>query len=235
MADASAGGAATGPASFSLTFDLDKLEIGAGVTGLSSPLQKLLAQLPSGTQAALAWLPDLDLTQARALLNLQSGDFGAYVVVSDADGNPLASTFLFLTSASGETQAAVGLTLDLPVDLAATPLFGSLLAGVKITDFEVTYASQAFPAGGMVLPSPPSPQAVPPEAVPSGFGLLVTVNAGGSAQTFTLPPPSSDGTASVPQASPAPACTRDRARSHPRPPARRSRGSPCRSRSDRCS
>ena len=204
MADASAGGAATGPASFSLTFDLDKLEIGAGVTGLSSPLQKLLAQLPSGTQAALAWLPDLDLTQARTLLNLQSGDFGAYVVVSDADGNPLASTFLFLTSASGETQAAVGLTLDLPVDLAATPLFGSLLAGVKITDFEVTYASQAFPAGGMVLPSPPSPQAVPPEAVPSGFGLLVTVNAGGSAQTFTLPPPSSDGTASVPQASPAP-------------------------------
>ena len=158
MADAPAAGTATGGASLNLTFDLDQLAIGAGVAGLSSPLQTLLAQLPAATQAALAWLPDLDLTQAQTVLNLQSGDFGAYVAVSDADGNPLASTFLFVTPASGQTQAAIGLTLDIPVDLAGTPLFGMLLAGVKITGFEVTYSSQDFPAGSIVLP-PGSPVA----------------------------------------------------------------------------
>jgi hypothetical protein len=193
MAEAPTAGAATGGASLILTFDLDQLAIGAGVVGLSSPLQTLLAQLPAATQAALAWLPDLDLTQAQTLLNLQSGDFGAYVAVSDADGNPLASTFLFVTPVSGQTQAAIGLTLDIPVDLAATPLFGMLLAGVKITGFEVTYASQDFAAGSIVLP-PGSPS---PPAVPADFGLTVTVDAGGTAQTFTLPSVSSDGTASA--------------------------------------
>jgi hypothetical protein len=191
MADAPTAGAAAGGASLNLTFDLDQLAIGAGVVGLSSPLQTLLAQLPAATQAALAWLPDLDLTQAQTLLNLQSGDFGAYVAVSDADGNPLASTFLFVSPASGQTQAAIGLTLDLPVDLAATPLFGMLLAGVKITGFELTYASQDFTAGSIVLP----PGAPSPPAVPADFGLTVTVDAGGTAQTFTLPSASSDGTA----------------------------------------
>jgi hypothetical protein len=193
MAEAPTAGAATGGASLILTFDLDQLAIGAGVVGLSSPLQTLLAQLPAATQAALAWLPDLDLTQAQTLLHLQSGDFGAYVAVSDADGNPLASTFLFVTPVSGQTQAAIGLTLDIPVDLAATPLFGMLLAGVKITGFEVTYASQDFAAGSIVLP-PGSPS---PPAVPADFGLTVTVDAGGTAQTFTLPSVSSDGTASA--------------------------------------
>ena len=193
MADAPTAGAATGGASLNLTFDLDQLAIGAGVVGLNSPLQTLLAQLPAATQAALAWLPDLDLTQAQTLLNLQSGNFGAYVAVSDADGNPLASTFLFVSPASGQTQAAIGLTLDLPVDLAATPLFGMLLAGVKITDFEVTYASQDFAAGSIVLP----PGAPSPPAVPADFGLTVTVDSGGTAQTFTLPSASSDGTASA--------------------------------------
>jgi hypothetical protein len=201
MADALTGAATTTPgrASLILTFDLDQLAVGAGVTGLSSPLQKLLAELPAGTQTALAWVPDLDLTQAQTLLNLQSGDFGAYVAVSDANGNQLASTFLFLTTASGETQAAIGLALDIPVDLAATPLFGSLLSGVKVTDLEVTYASQDFTVGSIVLP----PGCPPPSRdVPSGFGLVFTVDAEGSAQSFVLPPATSDNTSSIPATAP---------------------------------
>ena len=122
MADASARRAAIGAASLILSFDLDQLAIDAEVTGLSSPLQKLLSQVPAGTQAALAWLPDLDLTEAATHLNLQSGDFGAYVAVADADGNQLASTFVFLASVTGQPQAAIGLTVDDAVSLAGLSL-----------------------------------------------------------------------------------------------------------------
>src|SRR5215472_1938159 len=182
MADGTAGGDAT----LILTFDLDKLAIGAGVTGLSSPLQKLLSQAPQGTQEALAWLPDLELSEAQTLLDFQKESIGAYIVVADADGNPLASTFVFVTRDAGQPQAAVGLALDAPVDLAATPLFGALLAGVRITDLGVTYATQGFQEGAIKLPGDaPSPY---PE-VPSGFGLTVTVDANGSQQTFRLPAP----------------------------------------------
>ena len=182
MADGTAG---RGP-TLVLTFDLDKLAIGAGVTGLSSPLQKLLSQAPQGTQAALAWLPDLELSEAQTLLDFQKESIGAYVVVADADGNPLASTFVFITQDAGQPQAAVGLALDAPVDLAATPLFGTLLSGVRITDLGVTYATREFPEGAIVLPGgAPSPY----PQVPSGFGLTVTVTANGSQQTFQLPPP----------------------------------------------
>jgi hypothetical protein len=198
MADVSNGGA-TGGASLILVFDLDHLAVGAGVTGLSSPLQKLLAQLPSGTQAALAWLPDLNLTEAQTLLNLKSGAFGAFVVVSGANGNELASTFLFTTPASGETQAAIGLSLDPPVDLAATPLFGPLLSGISITGFSVSYATQDFAAGSITLPAgAPSPF----PAVASGFGLTFTVTAEGSTQNFTLPPASSGSAPSLARIAP---------------------------------
>jgi hypothetical protein len=41
-----AGGNAGGNLTLTLTIDIDKLAIGAGVTGLSSPLQKLISQAP---------------------------------------------------------------------------------------------------------------------------------------------------------------------------------------------
>src|SRR5271169_3381934 len=104
MTDTSAGGAA-GRASLILTFDIDNLRIGAEVTGLSSPLQELIATLPPGTQAFLAWVPDLDLAQASTFLDLDSGALGAYVEVSDG-GTELASAYVSIVPVSGDTQAA---------------------------------------------------------------------------------------------------------------------------------
>jgi hypothetical protein len=169
-----------------LTIDLDKLEIGAGIAGLSSPLQRLIRQAPPGTQAALAWLPDLSLSEAQTLLSIENGDLGAYVVVADAEGNPLASTFVFVKQATGGPEAVIRLTLDATVDLAATPLFGTLLSGVRITDLAVSYASTSFASADIVLP----PGAPPPPPIPPGLGLTTTVDANGSAQTFELPTPS---------------------------------------------
>jgi hypothetical protein len=169
-----------------LTIDLDKLEIGAGIAGLSSPLQKLIKQAPPGTQAALAWLPDLSLSEAQTLLSIQNGDLGAYVVVADADGNPLASTFVFVKQATDGPEAVIRLALDTTVDLAATPLFGTLLSGVRITDLAVSYASTSFAPADIVLPA----GAPTPPSIPSGLGLSTTVDANGSAQMFELPTPS---------------------------------------------
>jgi hypothetical protein len=168
-----------------LTIDLDKLEIGAGIAGLSSPLQKLIKQAPPGTQAALAWLPDLSLSEAQTLLSIQNGDLGAYVVVADADGNPLASTFVFVKQATDGPEAVIRLALDTTVDLAATPLFGTLLSGVRITDLAVSYASTSFAPADIVLPA----GAPTPPSIPSGLGLSTTVDANGSAQMFELPTP----------------------------------------------
>jgi hypothetical protein len=192
-----AGGTAGGDATLILSFDLDKLAIGAGVTGLSSPLQKLLSQAPQGTQAALAWLPDLELSDAQTLLDLQTGDVGAYVAVADADGNQLASTFVFLTSVTGQPQAVIGLTVDDAVSLAGIPLFGALLSGVQFTGLGVSYATQDFPAGEFTLPSGPDGAGVAHPEVKPGFGLTITVDAGGSAQTFTLPAGSDGGSGSA--------------------------------------
>ncbi len=91
-----AGAPAPGKATLVLTFDLDKLAIGAGVAGLSSPLRQLLSAAPAGTEGALDWLPDLSLSDAETQLSLESGNLGAYIVVSDADGNALASTWVFV-------------------------------------------------------------------------------------------------------------------------------------------
>ena len=96
--------APSGKATLVLTFDLDKLAIGAGVAGLSSPLRQLLSAAPAGTEGALDWLPDLSLSEAETLLSLESGNLGAYVVVADADGNALASTLVFVAPA-GDSRA----------------------------------------------------------------------------------------------------------------------------------
>ena len=204
MSDDAAVGDATGAPSFVVSFNVDQLTLGAGVAGLASPLPQFLSQSPAGTEAAAAWLPDLELSQAQTLLNLSSGAFGSYVAVADGDGNQLASAFVFVTAASGQAEGAAGVTLDAPVDLAATPLFGGLLSGVRITDLGVTYASQAFAQGDITLPSGAGGAAEPYAAVPSGFSLTVTVDSGGSAQTFTLPtsssPDSSSSASSSPQA-----------------------------------
>jgi hypothetical protein len=193
MSDDTAVGDATGAASFVVSFNIDQLTLGAGVAGLASPLPQFLSRAPAGTQAAAAWLPDLELSQAQTLLDLSSGAFGSYVAVADGDGNQLASAFVFVTAASGQAEGAAGVTLDAPVDLAATPLFGILLSGVKITDLGVTYASQAFAQGDIKLPSGAGGATEPYAAVPSGFSLTVTVDAGGSAQQFALPASGGDG------------------------------------------
>jgi hypothetical protein len=193
MADGAATGDGASAPSFVLSLNIDQSTITATATGLASPLQSLIGQLPGGTQAAQPWLPGLDLSTAEAQLGLSSGKFGAYVAVSDGEGNQLASVFFFLDpAASGGEDAAIGIALDTPVDLAATPLFGAVLAGVRITGFGVSYASRAFAAGEIVLPSGPGGATVPyATVVPPGFGLTATVDAGSSAQTFTLPAPDS--------------------------------------------
>ena len=206
MPDGPTADGAPGTPSFVLSFNVDQLTLGAGATGLASPLSQLIGQAPAGTQQAQAWLPDLSLSAAQTLLDLSSGNFGGYVTVSDAGGNSLASVFIYFAPGGGQDAAAAGITLDAPVSLAATPLFGGLLSGVQITGFSVSYASQAFAAGDITLPSGPGGAAQPYQAaLPSGFGLTVTVDAGGSAQTFTLPPSSSDGSSpSAPSATSSP-------------------------------
>lgn len=190
--------------SFKISFNLDMLTLGAGADGLSSPLNQLLTQAPAGTQAALAWLPDLALSDMQTALNLKTGDFGAYVAVADAEGNQLASTFVYLTSGSsgdaggGQSEAAIGVTLDEAVSLSGTPLFGPLLSGVQLSGLAVSYASQGFGTQDFPLPSGPGGAAQPHPALPPGAGLTVTMDAGGSAQPFTLPAPSDGSAAAVP-------------------------------------
>ena len=124
--------------------------------------------------------------------------------------------------------ATAGAGLDAPVDLAATPLFGGLLSGVRITGFGVSYASQAFAAGDIVLPSGPDGGAGVRGA--AGFGLTVTVNAGGRHR----PSPSRRRPGNILMDRPGPPTrasgAADAAAGH-----RRSTGSTCRSRSGRCS
>lgn len=186
MAGGAAPGGFPGRVSFVLSFDLDQLTLAAGAAGLSSSLPQLIKQSPAGTQAAGAWLPDLDLTQAEALLNLSTGDVGAYAAVADAEGNQLASAFVYVKPAASPVAAAAGVSLDASVDLAATPLFGALLSGVTIGGLGVSYASQEFAAGDIELPSGPDGGIQAYQRVPAGFGLRVTVTAGGSSQAFSL-------------------------------------------------
>src|SRR5277367_4233568 len=143
--DSTTGGAPVSP-SFVVSFNIDQMTLGAGAGGLSSPLRQFFgAGGPAAAQQAQPWLPDFELNEVATQLNLSSGNFGVYVTVSDGNGNPLATVFFFL--APGEQDAAAaGMTLDTPVSLADTPLFGALLSGVRITGFGVSYASQAFAA-----------------------------------------------------------------------------------------
>jgi hypothetical protein len=179
--DLTIGGTSDAPA-LNATFGTKDLTIGVGVAGVSDALQKLLAAFPSG---AVAWVPNLSLAQADLLYGLTTRAVGTYVVVDDATGAELAWVFAYLVPISGTPQVAFGLALELAVDLGGTPLFGSLLSGVRITDFGVTYATQDFASDQIVLP-PDAPSPLP--AVPSGLGLGFAVDAGGSVWRF--PPPS---------------------------------------------
>jgi hypothetical protein len=202
MADNSTANAVPSAPAFVLNFDIDQLALGVGATGLASPLRQLFGQATEGTQQAQAWLPDLELGAARSLLSLSSGNLGVYVSVADGDGNALASVFFFLAPDAGQDAVAVGLALDAPVDLAATPLFGGLLSGVRITDFSLSYASQQFAAGAILLPSGPDGAAAPnSEQVPAGFGLTVSVTANGSVQQLSYPAAESESESSAPAVS----------------------------------
>jgi hypothetical protein len=174
--------AASSP-SLQFTFDLDRLLLGAAVLDVDSPLQRLLASVPSDVRPALGWLPDLSLTEAAVAVSLNSGATGCYVVVDDPPGTEVASIFLYLAPESGALQTAAGLAISAGVDLGGTPLFGALLHGVAIRNFGVTYASEDFASGAIVLP-PGAP--APYSSVPSGLSLAFVVDAGGSAQTFAI-------------------------------------------------
>ena len=167
-----------------LTIDLDRSAVGVELTRTAIPLKGLLADLPARIQGILAWLPDVSITEAGAVMGLGGGTFGSSFEVVDAGGNPLTSSFVFLDPTSGSLDAAAGVFVEQPIGFGAVPLLGALLSAVSINELGATYATRAFAANEVVLP-PDAPLLTGP--ISSGFALSLAIKAAGTSIPVSLP------------------------------------------------
>ena len=193
-------GEAEEPIRASLVFDLDNQALGITVEPPRYPISRLLSALPPEAEAVLGWLPDLAVGEAGVLVNPGNGAAGVFATAGPPDSaEPSATLFLAevrVPAAAGPAGAPapaklallLGLTLDSPITLDRTPLFGALLEGLALEDLAVTWASAAIPAGTVILPRPAPPRVDQP-AYPQGPELSLVVREGANREFLRLRPP----------------------------------------------
>ena len=182
--------AADGPVRVRFILDLDTAGIGAFVS-VPMSLRTLIASLPPEAQPVLGWIPDivLDGVGLRFDTNPTTRSFGVYAAAG-VTGSAAGSADAFIVTLPDPADGVVliaGLRLSSTVDLAGTPLFGSMLSGLALSDLQVSYASADVKAGRVVLP-PPAPRTSP--AFTKGLQLSFTVVAGDAKEQFVLTPSS---------------------------------------------
>ncbi len=175
-------------------------------------LRSLIAKLPPAAMAVLDWVPEITLNAAGIRFNPfpATQSYGVYVSAGITEAVTGSADFFVATlpDPSGGVAVVAGLQLGTTVDLAGTPLFGSMLSGISIQDLQVIYASTNLPAGAVELP-PPARARSP--AYVKGFQLAFTVLSGDASEQFVLTPatfrkpvagelPSGDWAAGVPAA-----------------------------------
>lgn len=179
------------PIRISLVFDLDNQALGISVDPPPYPLSRLLSALPPEAGEVLGWLPDLAIAVSGFLVDPRHGAAGVLATAGLADSaEPSATLFLAETPGGPARSLALllGLTLDSPISLGGTPLFGALLDGIAIEDLAVTWASAAIPAGTVILPRPAPPAADQPAYV-AGPELSLTLREGANREPLRLRPP----------------------------------------------
>jgi hypothetical protein len=200
-ADSSGGAGRPGdeePIRVSLVFDLDNQALGITVEPPRYPLSRLLSALPPEAGEVLGWLPDLAVAEAGVLVDPRNGAAGVFATAGLPDSaQPSATLFLAEVRAptaqdrnAAPTKLALllGLTLDSPITLDRTPLFGALLEGLALEDLTVTWASAAIPAGTVILPRPAPPRVDQP-AYAKGPELSLVVREGANREPLRLRPP----------------------------------------------
>src|SRR6185437_8470464 len=117
-------------------------------------LRELIARLPPDAEAVLGWLPNIVLEAVGISFvpdpaNQSFGVYAAAGIAGSADGSADAFAVTLPAKPRGVVLVA-GLRLSSTVDLAATPLFGSMLSGLAIQDLQVGFASADVPKGQVV-------------------------------------------------------------------------------------
>jgi hypothetical protein len=181
--------AADEPVVLRLVVNLDTASFSAFVS-VPMSLRSVIERLPPEAEPVLAWLPDivLDGVGVRFDPAPATESFGVYAaagVTGSADG----SADAFVVTLPGQPKGVIlvaGLRLSSTVDLAGTPLFGSMLSGLAIQDLQVGFASADVKAGQVVLP-PPAHKGRSP-AYTKGLQLSFTIAAGDATEQFRLTP-----------------------------------------------
>ena len=180
------------PVRVSLVFDLDSQALGISVDPPPYPLSRLLSALPPEAGEVLGWLPDLAVAVSGLLVDPRRGAAGVLATAGLADSAEPSATLLLAEAPDpklrGRFTLLLGLTLNSPISLGGTPLFGALLDGISLEDLSVTWASAAIPAGTVLLPRPAPPAADQP-AYPQGPELSLTVREGANREPLRLRPP----------------------------------------------
>ena len=157
--------AADKPVVLRLVVNLDTASFSAFVS-VPMSLRSVIERLPREAEPVLAWLPAivLDGVGVRFDPAPATESFGVYAaagVTGSADG----SADAFVVTLPGQPKGVIlvaGLRLSSTVDLAGTPLFGSMLSGLAIQDLQVGFASADVKAGQVVLPPPATRAAARP-------------------------------------------------------------------------
>ena len=196
------------PALFDVEVLVDANTMGFGASiGVGMGLRDLIGSLPLEARSVLSWVPNIILNKVAFLFSPSPGrtsftlyanagivgspDTSAEVylatlpVPSDPVGAPRGDTPEGAPVMTQETAFVVGVRLSSTVDLAATPLFGSMLSGITFQNLGISYASHALPADSFRLPPPA--RAAQPSFV-KGVALRFTIAAGDSSETFELTP-----------------------------------------------
>lgn len=181
--------AADGPIEVRLVVDLGQGSLGAFVS-VPMSLRSLIERLPPEAQPVLGWLPDIVLEGMGIRFDPHPAteSFGVYAAAG-ITGSAAGSADAVVVTLPGKPRGVVlvaGLRLSSTVDLAGTPLFGSMLSGLAIQDLQVIFASADVPAGKIVLPPPASDR--PSPAYTKGLQLAFVIVAGDAEEQFVLTP-----------------------------------------------
>jgi hypothetical protein len=179
-----------------LYIDANTLAFGGSVQPPSYGLHSLITLLPPEAAAFLGWIPDIAIDSVGVTFDPDSKAFGVYATAGLANSaSPSAQLFIGDVPIGATTAFVVGITLTSSIELSATPLFGSMLSGISISNLTFSYASAAIPAGAITLP-PPAPGNSP--AYPQGPVLSFTLSDGKAEQHFVLSPSSAGPTPPTP-------------------------------------
>lgn len=188
-------------ATFSVTVlvNANTLAFGGSVQPPDYGLQDLLEHLPAEARSFLGWIPNIAIDSVGVMFDPESHAFGVYATAGLADSaEPSAELFIgdvpVTTGTTTSTAFVVGISLSSRIELSGTPLFGSMLSGISISDLTFTYASADIPTGAIALP-PPAPTNSP--AYPQGPVLGFTLGDGTAGKRFVLKPSSASSSTSA--------------------------------------